>query len=156
MLIEVAVEIMAPVEKVWKLIDDQAERRRWLGADAGEVEYLGKVDPTNKFGARFKARYQLGGKTQEFDGEVTEYRPPHASGTRLWRDKYHCWAYLYLLESIPGGTRLVCTRIMQTDKFPLLVRLMFVIPWLLLDRRDRRKMQQGLANLKAVAERGDP
>jgi hypothetical protein len=155
MWIQASIDILAPVEKIWRLIDDQAERRRWMGADAGEIEYLGMVDPTNKFGARFKSRYVAGGKTVEFEGEVTEHRPPHAAGVRLWRDKYHCWDYSYILESIPGGTRLVCTRVMQTDKFPLLVRLMFVIPWLLLDRRDRRKMQQGLARLKAVAEQGD-
>jgi len=155
MLIEASVEILAPVEKVWRLINDPAERRRWIGPEGGEVEYLGAVDPTNKLGARFKNRYQAGNRIVEFDGEVTEYRPPHFVGVRLWQGKFTAWQYEYALASIPGGTRLVCTRVMQTEKFPLLIRLIFVLPWLVVHRRDRKKMQQGLAKLKAAAEQGD-
>src|SRR5262245_57699676 len=151
MIVEHTVVIAAPIERVWKLIDDPEQRKRWQKEQAAEIVYLTPVDPNNKKGVRFKATHKIGGKLREYNGEVIDYEPPYHHGV-LYQEKYMSWQYHYRLKSTAAGTELAYSRETFTDKFPWLIRVIFQPLWSFQDRRIKPVIERGLTDLKRLAE----
>jgi uncharacterized protein YndB with AHSA1/START domain len=70
------VEIRAPIDRVFELVDHPENLPRWIDG-LESTEYVGGADPENPVGTRFRQRIREGGRTVEYDGEVTAYDKPH-------------------------------------------------------------------------------
>lgn len=74
--------IDAPTDRVWALLDDERNIPQWMPHVVGTRFPDGKPagDPV---GARFIQTLQENGRTSEYIGEVTAYKPGHMLGLRL-------------------------------------------------------------------------
>src|ERR1051325_6477971 len=68
--------INAPVEKVFGLVDDEKNLKRWM-AGLEEVVFPEGYDRAKTVGTKFKQRIKEGGRINEYDGEVVAYSKPH-------------------------------------------------------------------------------
>ncbi len=104
MLFTCAVDIRAPAEKVFGLLEDHDKLKLWLDG-LEETHYIGEVDQANPVGARFKQRIREGGRVQEYDGEVTAYAKPQHLGVRLFGTQFSVQVD-YRLKPTVDGTHL--------------------------------------------------
>src|SRR5438034_3231063 len=78
-----ALDIHAPIDKVFDFLRDHDKLKLWLQG-LEETSYVGDVNPENPIGAKFKQKIREGGRVQEYDGEVTAFAPPKHLGIRLF------------------------------------------------------------------------
>lgn len=80
-------EIVAPIDRVFDLIDDDQKIKLWMDG-LEETIYPEGLDREQAVGTTFKQRIREGGRVVEYDGEVTAYDRPHHStdGGRQWHD----------------------------------------------------------------------
>jgi carbon monoxide dehydrogenase subunit G len=99
-----ALEMDAPIEKVFDLIHDPERHKLWLQG-VEETRYVGAYDPANPVGAKFKQKIREGRRVQEYDGEVTAFARPTHLGIRLFTPQFSVQVD-YRLTSLGGGTHL--------------------------------------------------
>lgn len=97
-------QINAPSEKVFDLIQDPEQHKRWLKG-VEETRYVGHYDPANPVGTKFTQRIREGGRDQSFDGEVTAFARPKHLAIRLTGAKFTVDVD-YRLTPSGAGTRL--------------------------------------------------
>ena len=77
MRLTAAIDIDAPLETVWRCIDEPALIVRWVEG-AIEHRYLDPRDPAQPVGQRFVQRLRQGKKVNEFTGTLVAFeRPRH-------------------------------------------------------------------------------
>ncbi|MDF2646679.1 MAG: hypothetical protein K0Q73_2484 [Paenibacillus sp.] len=97
-------DIKAPIEKVFACADEEEKQKLWMEGLVG-TEYIGKYDPNQPVGTKFKQKIKEGGRVQEYDGEVTAYEKPRLLGVKLF-NKMFSVDVRYRFTEISGGTRM--------------------------------------------------
>jgi len=139
-------DINAPVERVFDLLDDPEKLKLWLHG-VEETRYVGERDPANPVGAKFKQTIREGGRAQEYDGEVTAYDKPKHLGVRIFNKQFSVQVD-YRLTPAPGGTQLDYAA--ELACLSWLFRLMSRILGFFM----RAMLQKQLSKLKEVAQAG--
>lgn len=136
--------IAAPAERVWALIDDQENLKRWMDG-LEETTYPDGIDRSRPVGTRFVQRIREGGRVSEYQGVVTAYDHLKHLGIEIGNRAF-TMAVDYRLTPVPGGTRLDYSAAMQRGGG--FVRIMVVLfGWL-----TRKILRKQMTKLKALAE----
>lgn len=75
-------EIDAPVERVFALIDDDNATRRWMRG-LEETVYPDGPEQEHRTGTRFRQRIRKGSRIADYDGVVTVFEPPRHLELRI-------------------------------------------------------------------------
>jgi len=139
-------EIDAPIDRVFTLVDDPEQVKRWMRG-LEETVYPSRRDRRHAVGARFTQRIRQGGRLAEFDGEVTTYEPPHHLGVRIGNERF-AFEIDYRLSDLGGRTQLdyVAT---GSDPTGLARPAGAFFAWV-----TRRIAAKQMRRLKAIAESG--
>ena len=136
--------IAAPVERVWELIDDDANLKRWMDGLV-DTSYPDGIDRAQPVGTRFVQRIREGGRISEYAGVVTAYDRLKHLGIEIG-NRVFTMAVDYRLAGVPEGTRLDYTAVMRRGGG--FIRVMTVLfGWL-----TRKILRKQMAKLKALAE----
>lgn len=136
--------IAAPLERVWELIDDDENLKRWMDGLV-DTSYPDGLDRTRPVGTRFVQRIKEGGRVSEYEGVVTAYDRLKHLGIEIG-NRVFTMGVDYRLTSVPGGTRLDYTAVMRRGGG--FIRVMTVLfGWL-----TRKILRKQMAKLKALAE----
>lgn len=101
--IQQSVEIRAPIEKVFELVDDPQKRKLWAEG-MEDPAFTSDFDPNNPAGAKFKQRIKEGGRVVEYDGEITAYAKNQAIGIRMAGSQF-AMELDYRFTATDDGTR---------------------------------------------------
>jgi uncharacterized protein YndB with AHSA1/START domain len=74
--------INAPIDKVFSLVDEEKNLKKWLDG-LEETIFPEGYERAKKVGTKFKQRIREGSRINEYDGEVTAYEKPSHLGIRL-------------------------------------------------------------------------
>lgn len=80
MEIAYSLEISAPIEKVFDIVDENDEKVTWRDSNLIETIYTSEKDTLNPFGKTFTQKIREKGKIIEYNGEVTDYDKPNHLG----------------------------------------------------------------------------
>jgi uncharacterized protein YndB with AHSA1/START domain len=137
-------EINAPIEKVFDLLDDKDKLKLWMDGLEDTV-YTSARNPENPVGTRFKQRIREGGRVQEYEGEVTAYEKPKHLAVRIGNNYFIALAD-YRLTPTAAGTRLDYSCDITCHSW--LFRIMAVLfGWL-----TKRILRKQMVKLKRLAE----
>jgi carbon monoxide dehydrogenase subunit G len=140
-------EITAPVEKVFDLIQDPQKHKLWLQG-VEETRYVGDYDPERPVGARFVQKIREGRRVKDYDGEVTAFERPRHLGIRLYGKQFSVQVD-YRLAPQGRGTHLDYAADITCGHW--IIRVMgFLFGWLC-----RGILARQMKALKALAEGGD-
>jgi uncharacterized protein YndB with AHSA1/START domain len=138
--------IAAPPEKVFHLVDDPEQLKRWLEG-VEETTYLAPRNDENPVGTRFKQKIREGGRIQEYDGEVIAYDRPRRLAVRIWNSAFTIQVdYRFAPEG--SGTRLDYQAEFVNSSFFMRV-MVVLVGWY-----TRRLLRRQMAKLKELAETG--
>jgi uncharacterized protein YndB with AHSA1/START domain len=136
--------IAAPAERVWMLIDDQDNLKRWMDG-LEETTYPDGLDRGKPIGTRFVQRIREGGRVAEYQGVVTAHDRLKHLGIEIGNRAF-TMAVDYRLTPVPEGTRLDYSAMMK--RAGGFVRVMTVLfGWL-----TRKILRKQMGKLKALAE----
>lgn len=144
MAITFQVDIEAPLEQVWALLDDETRLPLWM-PEVMETVYPEDRDRSTPVGTTFRQKLKEGGRIKEYEGEVTAYEAPRMLGIRIGDGRFFV-DVTYALSPIGTGTRLDYRAEVVVET--LLARIMGFLFRPLTMRILRRHM----VNLKRVAE----
>jgi uncharacterized protein YndB with AHSA1/START domain len=142
---EHTVEIAAPPAVVFPWLVGSAGRLRWMGALV-ESEALDEGRP--QVGSRFRDVFENLGQRIELEAELVELDPPRALAVHLVADALEATSRSRL-EATEGGSRLTAT--IETTYKARGARLVAPI----VSRRAQRQLEDDLARLKELVERGE-
>jgi uncharacterized protein YndB with AHSA1/START domain len=97
-------EIDAPIERVFALVDDPEKTKLWMRG-LEETVFTTRRSRANPVGARFTQRIRHGRRIAEYDGRVTAYERPHRLALRIG-DGRGAFDVEYRLSDLGGRTRL--------------------------------------------------
>jgi uncharacterized protein YndB with AHSA1/START domain len=100
-------EIDAPIEQVFALLDDPQKIKLWMHG-LEETVYKTKRNRQQPVGTRFTQRLKQGRRISEYDGEVTAYERPTHLALRISNDSF-AFDVDYRLADLGGRTRLEYT-----------------------------------------------
>ena len=98
-------EIDAPVERVFALIDDDDATRRWMRG-LEETVYPDGPEQEHRPGTRFRQRIREGARIADYDGMITVFDPPRRLELRIGAGDGMTMRVDYRLEAIGNRTRL--------------------------------------------------
>src|SRR5688500_11055047 len=98
-------EIDAPVERVFALIDDDDATRRWMRG-LEETVYPDGPEQEHRVGTRFRQRIREGSRIAEYDGMITVFDPPRRLEVRIGAGDGMTMRVEYPLDAIGNRTRL--------------------------------------------------
>lgn len=101
----IEVDIDAPLDVVWAILDDERNLPRWV-PEVVETTFPDGHDRANPVGVRFRQKIREAGKVKEYGGVVTAYEPKKRLGIRMIDERFEM-NLLYTLSEDRGGTRLV-------------------------------------------------
>ncbi|MED1866038.1 SRPBCC family protein [Fictibacillus nanhaiensis] len=125
MLVTMQLEIQAPVETVFTYLDDQEKQKEWISG-LESTEFVSPLDPTNPVGTKFKQRLREGGRIQEYEGQVTEYKRNNLLGIQLQHSAFLV-EVIYRIEALTDKScRLHLTeKIESKTLFGKLINILF-------------------------------
>jgi uncharacterized protein YndB with AHSA1/START domain len=147
-------DIAASQERVWSLISEPEQQKKWMPALVSHVQL---DDGPTLPGSRFEAELRTGEQVTKFPGEFTAYRPPFELGMRYWlkaRGSGQTFLVRYLLTSRPGQTHLDYHYDFEIDHNPWLQRMFQFLAQPLMKSYVRRQTIQNFGRLKFLAEEG--
>jgi uncharacterized protein YndB with AHSA1/START domain len=149
MQIATTVEIGAPLDRVWPLINDDENLKLWM-PDVVETTYPEGKPEGDPVGTRFLQRIREGGRISTYQGEVTAYEPGRLLGIRLGDARHFVTDVTYRLSEEGPETRLdyAC----RVTLLSWIARVMIPIGAPMM----RRIVKRHMANLQRVAEEGAP
>jgi uncharacterized protein YndB with AHSA1/START domain len=112
-LIRHSLDIDAPIEKVFALVDDPERIKLWMKG-LEETVYPTPPNRENPVGTRFKQRIREGRRVAEYDGEVTAYDKPTHLAVRIGNEKF-LFDVDYRLSDLGGRTQLDYTAQTATE-----------------------------------------
>ncbi len=139
-----SVEIDAPIERVFDLLEDPEKQALWIEG-LEETVFTSRPAGSSPVGARFVQRMRGGRAGAQFEGEITAYEKPRRFAFRIGNDAFAA-ELDYRLERRERLTTLSCT-VTVVNRTPL-TRLSGV----LMGPATRRMAKSQLKRLKAVAE----
>jgi uncharacterized protein YndB with AHSA1/START domain len=145
MLCTYALDIAAPIEKVFDCVDDPDKLKLWLDG-LEETTYLTERDPANPVGTKFKQKIREGGRVQEYDGEVTAYEKPKHLGVKIGASGFSVQVD-YRFTPISTGTHLDYAADIRCNSIFFRV-MIFLFGWL-----NKRILRKQITKLKELAER---
>ena len=145
MAITYQLQINAPIEKVFDLVDDDDKIKLWMEG-LEETIYTSPQDRENPVGTTFKQKIREGGRVTEYDGVVTAYEKPKHLGVQISNSSF-AMQVDYRFTSTPTGTRLdYVAEMVDPSWFTRLMSKLF--SWL-----TNRILHKHMKNLKALGER---
>lgn len=108
MLITNQMEIQAPIEVVFSYLEDNEKQKEWMTGLEG-TEYLTKFDISNPVGVKFKQRVREGNRTQEYEGQVTEFNKNNKISIQLNHPSFLINISYKLQEISPNSSILFIT-----------------------------------------------
>lgn len=139
-------EIDAPIERVWALVDEEENLRKWMDG-LEETSYPDGFDAARAVGTRFVQRIREGGRLQSYEGRITAYTPPSHLGIVIGNRAF-AMQVDYRLSRLGARTRLDYSAMMARGG--ALVRVLSrLFGWF-----TRRILRRQMARLKALAESG--
>jgi carbon monoxide dehydrogenase subunit G len=138
------VEIHAPIDRVFDLVSRPENLVRWIDG-LESTEYVGGADPDNPIGTRFRQRIREGGRTVEYDGEITAYEKPHHLAVSIGNRRFAMHVDYHLAEN--GEGTVLDYRVAPQAKGPL-ARVMTAM----FRRLTGRIADRQLARLREVAQ----
>lgn len=139
-------DIAAPIETVFDLVDDDEKIKQWMDG-VEEISYPDGQDREDPVGKRFNMKIREGGRVADYEGEVLDYDKPNHLAISIGAHSFSMRVD-YRFTSIPEGTRLdyVC----QPLRASFFIRFIgFCFSWL-----TKRILKKQMAALKELAERG--
>ena len=137
-------EIEAPIERVWPLVDDSENLRKWMDG-LEETTYPDGFQ--RAVGTRFVQRIREGGRVQSYEGVVTAYDPPRHLGITIGNRAFEMQVD-YRFTDLGVRTRL--DYLARKTRGGFVIKVMSpLFGWL-----TRRILRRQMAKLKAVAEAG--
>lgn len=106
MLIAVQIDIEAPLDSVWSLLNDESRHAFWMPGII-QISYPDVYDRKNPIGTHFRQLKGVGRRRKICLGEVTAYKAPSLLGFRLGDGLSHIDTH-YRLRPMGTGTRLDC------------------------------------------------
>lgn len=97
-------DIAAPIEKVFDLIDNPEKCKMWMDG-LEETVYTSDEHQNRGSGTTFKQRIREGAQVVEYDGEITHYRPSEHLAMRIGDGNFTMHVE-YTLTPLEHGTRL--------------------------------------------------
>lgn len=146
MVVRHRLEIDAPVERVFALVEDPEQMKLWMRG-LEETVYPTKRSRPDQVGARFTQRIRQGRRIAEFDGEVTAYDRPHHLAFRIGNERF-AFDVDYRFGELGGRTQLDYTAT-GSDATGLARPAGTFFAWV-----TRRIAAKQMRRLKAVAESG--
>jgi len=144
-IITCELDIAAPLEFVFELVDDDDKLKEWMdGVEA--ISYPEGQNRSDPIGTPFRMRIREGGRAKDYDGRVVAYEKPHHLAITIGDSMFEMLVN-YRFERGPGGTRLNYACEMTRGN-----RFVRVMGWLFrpLTKRIVRKQ---MTALKSLAER---
>ena len=144
MAITYQMDMNAPIEKVFDLVDDDEKIKLWMEG-LEETIYTSPHDRENPVGTTFKQKIREGGRVTEYDGIVTDYQKPTHLGIQIGNASFRMQVD-YRFSETPTGTRLNYETDMVNPSW--IARIMSkLFSWL-----TKRILNKHMTNLKALAE----
>jgi uncharacterized protein YndB with AHSA1/START domain len=140
-------EVNAPIEKAFDLVDDKEKLKWWMDGLVDTV-YTSDYNPNQPVGTRFKQRIKEGGRIAEYDGEVIAYEKPRHFAVRLGNKHFSVDVH-YRFTPLEAGTRLDYACDIHFNATWMRI-LGFLFGWL-----NRLILRKQMRKFKAVAERAD-
>lgn len=75
-------ELNAPIERAFSMVDDDRKARQWMNG-LKEIIYTFPYNRQNPVGMKFKQRIREGVRMVEYDGEIIAYDKPRHLGLRI-------------------------------------------------------------------------
>jgi uncharacterized protein YndB with AHSA1/START domain len=145
MAVTYAMEVKAPIEKLFDYVEDKDKLPLWMDG-LEETVYTTERDPNNPVGTKFKQKIREGGRVQEYDGEVIAYEKPKHLAVCIGNKHFAALAD-YRFTPTTAGTRLdYSCEITCHSWFVRVMAVMF--GWL-----TRRILRKQMAKLKELAEK---
>ena len=141
----VAVEIVAPVERVFRWIDEPDCVLQWL---THLSEYERSDETEVKVGTRLRQVWLDNGRRTEFEGQITAYSPYSELGIKLSTKKLNIQVD-YTLRDVGGKTHLTQTTLMQ---YSGLLRLIDSIAGRSLQKSYLNELKRNFARLVDLCE----
>ena len=138
-------DIDAPVDQVFFLLDDDTQLKRWMEG-LEEIIHPDGRDPENPVGTRFIQRIREGGRIGTYEGVVTAYEKPYHLAIRFGNKSFTMSVDYRLSELEGGGTHFAYAAEMVSGSW--FTRLMSR----LFSGLTRRILNQHMTNLKGLAE----
>jgi uncharacterized protein YndB with AHSA1/START domain len=139
-------EIHAPIEHVFELVHNPENLPRWMDG-LESTEYVGGADPDNPVGTRFKQRIRQGGRTMEYDGEVTAYEKPHHLAVSVGNSRFAMHVDYRFTENGEGAVLDYSVSPQPTSPLAKVMNVLF-------SRMTRRIVDRQLTKLREVAQAG--
>ena len=143
MTMTASVIIERPIEKVFELTNDHVTE--W--SNIVEEEHMLEVTPKGA-GSTFRTVTSEHGRRMTFEGVVTTYTPPTASGIEMEGDAFSLTAD-YDFEEVPSGTR-VTQR--STVRGKGIFKIILPVVGLFMRKSNCKELQNELDRLKAFCE----
>lgn len=137
-------DVAAPLEKVFGLVDDPEKLKLWLEG-LEETTYFSDAGSRKEVGTKFKQKIREGGRLVEYDGEVTAYAKPKHLGVRIF-NKHFSVQVDYRFTPVADGTRLDYSA--DITFFNWFARILGFLFGLFM----RRILKKQMAKLKGLAE----
>ena len=105
MTIRDSVDINAPIEEIWRWIENPETMPQWNP----KVKKVVALSPPYCVDYTYGITYQMSGKTSEFSAQFVEHQPPHRLAIRLTSPAYPREFYVeerYILREEAGATLL--------------------------------------------------
>lgn len=147
MQLAIEIDIDAPVERVWPLLEDDENLKLWM-PDVVETLYPDGKAAGDPVGTRFVQRIREGGRVRAYSGVVTAYEPRRLLGVRLGDGRNFETDVVYRLKDRGAATTLDYRCDVRLKSW--LARVMIVIGGPMM----RRIVKRHMANLKQLAEQG--
>ena len=145
MKITMSVDIDAPLDHVFDLVDDPEKTKLWMDG-LEDTFFLTERNPENPVGSRFSRRLRESGRVVEYEGEVTGYAYPTYLALKIG-NKDFTMDVSYRLTPMDPGTRLdyECDTVMHSA----IARIMgTMFGWM-----TKSIIRNQVTKLKEVAER---
>lgn len=140
-------DIHAPIAKVFSLVDEEKNLKKWMDG-LEETIFPEGYDRAKTVGTKFKQRIKEGSQVNEYDGEVIAYEKPHHLAILLG-NKYFTVKVDYRFTPDGARTRLdYQAEMIRADWF---VRLMCK----LFSGFTKRLLDRQMKKLKELAESSD-
>jgi hypothetical protein len=135
--IETSIEVDAPTDEVWPVIEDFAAYAEWNPFVVG-------ISGEQRVGARLDVQISVGGKKMEFQPQIIEWLPGRS--LRWFGTVFAEWLFRgehgLAVEPLPGGrTRFVHDEVFHGIAVPLIRRML-------------RDTEQGFQSMDAALKRG--
>lgn len=96
------VQLDAPMERVFPLLSEPEQMKRWMPELVEVTHVSGEV---NQPGYRFKQKLKEGGRVGTYDGEILAFESPQHVAVRIYNDMFEVRVD-YRLQPEGSGTRL--------------------------------------------------